>query len=79
MKKGSALHMLAQVLMVIGGLNWGLVGLGSLLETNLNVVNLLLGRWALVENIVYLVVGVAAVVGLLGLFMYCKPSEKGAE
>ncbi len=51
-----------KVLLAIGGLNWGLVGVQMLLDngTNLNVVNLLLGNWPVVEAIVYLVVGVAA-------------------
>jgi uncharacterized membrane protein YuzA (DUF378 family) len=56
----------SSVLMGIGGLNWGLVGLGMLIGTNLNVVNLLLGRWPVVEAIVYLVVAVATVVALMG-------------
>jgi len=47
-------------LLVIGGLNWGLVGLGYFLNTDLNVVNMLLGAWAAVENLVYVVVGLAA-------------------
>lgn len=48
-------------LLVIGGLNWGLVAVGYFLGQNLNVVNLILGSWPLVENVVYLVVGLAAV------------------
>ena len=48
------------LLVVIGGLNWGLVGLGGFLGKNLNVVNLLLGQWPQAEWIVYLLVGVSA-------------------
>jgi uncharacterized membrane protein YuzA (DUF378 family) len=49
-------------LLVIGGLNWGLVGLAGLLggDNNWNVVNLLLGSWSALENLVYVVVGLAA-------------------
>jgi uncharacterized membrane protein YuzA (DUF378 family) len=50
------------VLVTIGGINWGLIGLGMLLGTDLNVVNMLLGTWPMVEAIVYLLVGVSAVV-----------------
>lgn len=56
----------AWVLVIIGGLNWGLVGLGMLMHTNLNVVNLLVGSWPVVEAIIYLLVGIATVVKLFG-------------
>lgn len=58
-------------LLVVGGLNWGLVGLGYFFKTNLNVINILLGSWPVVENIVYIVVGLCALwVG------YAKMSKK---
>ena len=38
------LHGIAFVLVVIGGLNWGLVALGSWAGSNWNVVNLLFGH-----------------------------------
>ena len=53
--------MLVLILVFVGGLNWGLVGLGMFLDMNLNVVNMLLGAWPLVEAIVYLLVGIAAI------------------
>ena len=46
--------------LVIAGVIWGLVGLGYFLNTNLNVINLILGSWPAVENIVYILVGVCA-------------------
>jgi uncharacterized membrane protein YuzA (DUF378 family) len=52
---------IARLLVIVGGLNWGLVGIGGLMGTNLNVVNLLLGSMPMVESIVYLLVGVATV------------------
>jgi uncharacterized protein len=58
---------LAWILVVIGGLNWGLVGLGMLFGgSNLNVVNMLLGSWPMVEGIVYLLVGIATLVAVFG-------------
>ncbi len=58
---------LAWVLVIIGGLNWGLVGLGWLFGgKNWNVVNLILGGIPTVEGIVYLLVGVSAVVMAIG-------------
>ena len=74
-KSTSPLQTVAYALMAIGGLNWGLYGLGMLIERNLNVVNLLLGNWPAVEAIVYLLVGVATVVSLFG----CMGSKKEME
>jgi uncharacterized membrane protein YuzA (DUF378 family) len=51
----------AYILVLIGALNWGLVGLGGFLGQNLNVVNLLLGTWPTVEWIVYILVGISAI------------------
>lgn len=53
--------MLCKLLLIIGGLNWGLVGLGMLMTKNLNVVNMLLGSWPMAEAIVYLLVGLSAI------------------
>ena len=60
--------MIGKVLLIVGGLNWGLVGLSMLMGKmeSWNVVNMLLGGWPMVEGVVYLLVGVAAVVGLFG-------------
>ncbi len=54
------------LLVFVGGLNWGLVGLGMLMGSDWNVVKMLLGSWPMVEGIVYLLVGVAAVMMLIG-------------
>jgi uncharacterized membrane protein YuzA (DUF378 family) len=54
------LHIIALILLVIGGLNWGLVGTGGFVGGNWNVVNLLLGAWPVVEWIVYILVGLSA-------------------
>lgn len=47
--------MLAFVLVIVGGLNWGLTALGW------NVVNMILGSWPMVEQVVYILVGLSAV------------------
>jgi uncharacterized membrane protein YuzA (DUF378 family) len=56
-----ALHMVTYILLFVGGLNWGLVGLGGFFNGNWNVVNLVLGQWPVVEWIVYVLVGLSAV------------------
>ncbi len=60
------MHKTVMVLLLVGGLNWGLVGLGMLLGSDWNVVGMLLGGWPTVLAIVYLLVGVAAVMSLFG-------------
>ncbi len=57
---------ISYILVIVGALNWGLVAIGGFLGTNLNVVNLLLGSWPMVEWIVYLLVGLAGVYMLVG-------------
>lgn len=74
MKDKSPLCLVSMVLLVVGGLNWGLTGLGMLLKSNLNVVNLLFGSWPTVEAVVYLLVGLAAVKVLVA-----KAMGKGCE
>jgi len=49
----------ALALVVIGAVNWGLVGLGMFLETDLNLVNLLFGASPVLEAAIYLIVGLA--------------------
>lgn len=57
-----SLHYTAFVLTVIGALNWGLVGLGGFAGGDWNVVRALLGSWPQVEMIVYVLVGLSALV-----------------
>lgn len=59
--KKCGMHWISWLLAVIGGLNWGLVGVGYFAGGNWNVVNLLLGSWPMVEAIVYVLVGLAAI------------------
>ena len=63
---GCVVKKTAKVLLIIGGLNWGLVGVGMLVNSNFNIVNLLLGSWPTVEAIVYILVGLSAIVKLVG-------------
>lgn len=55
----ATLKTVAWWLAVIGALNWGLVGLGYFMGSDLNLVSMLLGSWPEVENLVYLLVGVS--------------------
>lgn len=51
-----ALNLLALVLVVVGGVNWGLVGL-----LQFDLVATLLGAGSMLANIVYILVGLSAV------------------
>ena len=53
--KLNALDWIAMVLMIVGGLNWGLVGVADV-----NLVEWLLGRSTLATRVVYVAVGIAA-------------------
>lgn len=55
-----------KILLIVGGLNWGLYGIGMFLGMNLNLVNLIFGSMPVIEYIVYVVVGVCAVVEIFG-------------
>lgn len=59
-------------LIVIGGINWGLVGLGGLMNTDLNVVHMIVGSWPMVESIVYIAVGLATINKALKICKCCK-------
>ncbi len=55
------LHMVVFLLTIVGALNWGLVGLGSFFGFDGNLVHLLLGSWSVVENVVYILVGLSGI------------------
>ncbi len=64
-------------LVMIGALNWGLVGLGGFFGGDWNVVNLLLGSVEWLESLVYLLVGLSAVMMLVGCkCKKCKAAPK---
>lgn len=59
-----SLHCVSFALVIVGALNWGLVAVGAYMGVNLNIVSLLLGTWPVAEGVVYLLVGIAAVIVL---------------
>ncbi|MDP3956119.1 MAG: DUF378 domain-containing protein [bacterium] len=61
-------HKIAWLLAIIGGINWGLVGLGDLIGSaaNWNVVEKLLDKWPTLLAIVYLLVGISALLLIFG-------------
>lgn len=58
-------------LVIIGGINWGLVGL-----FNYNLVDSLFGTMSLISRVIYTLVGVAAI-WAIAFFGYGKALERG--
>ena len=73
--------MTACILLWIGGLNWGLVGLGWVVGggADWNVVHMLLGSWPTVEGIVYILVGLAALYEIFTHKKTCKMCGSGSS
>jgi len=59
---------IGKILLIIGGINWGLIGIGMLMNADWNVVKIVLGNGSLptLEAIVYILVGIAAVMKIFG-------------
>ncbi len=61
------LHMVAYILLWVGGLNWGLVGL-----FDFNLVETILGSGSVITNLVYVLVGAATVYVIATHMKDCK-------
>ena len=62
MGKMNALDWIAFVLVVVGGLNWGLVGF-----FNFDLVATIFGDMSIISRIVYALVGLAALYGIFAI------------
>ena len=60
------LHTITMILLVIGGLNWGLTAF------NYNVVEMLLGSWPVLVKTVYVLVGLSAIYEVFTHKSNCK-------
>lgn len=63
---------ITKILVIIGALNWGLVG-----ALNVNLVTKLVGAWQMAERGVYVLVGLAGVMMLVSLAKGCKSCSSG--
>ncbi len=68
-----ALHMVAWILVIVGALNWGLVG-----ALNFNLVMYLLGV-GIAAKVVYVLVGLSAIYELVTHKQTCKACSSGAS
>ena len=71
MMKMNALDWIAFILVIIGGLNWGLVGL-----FNYDAVSILLGSIPMLTNIIFDLVGLAAVYMLVAGYIKMMKNKK---
>lgn len=69
-----ALHVIAWILLIIGGLNWLLVGIG-----NWDVVALIFGAGSVVSKIIYILVGLSALVSLFTHKKSCKDCDSASS
>ncbi len=51
---------IARILLLVGGLNLGLVGVGMLVDNDLNVIKMVIGSMPVLEAVVYVLVGLSA-------------------
>lgn len=72
------LHLVAWILLVIGGLNWLLVGLGGFMGADWNVVAMILGSMPQVESLVYVLVGLSAVYEVVTHKTNCRNCGSGS-
>jgi hypothetical protein len=66
-KNLSVLDWIAVILVIVGGLNWGLVGVADL-----NVVDAIFGAMSVISQIVYILVGVSALYLLLTVGKFAR-------
>ncbi|KPJ67252.1 MAG: hypothetical protein AMJ43_05120 [Coxiella sp. DG_40] len=69
MKKFSFIDWIALILVIIGGLNWGVVGL-----FDINLVNLIFGEMTILSRVIYIVVGLAS---LYTIYFLAKAAKIG--
>lgn len=62
MKKMSVLDWICAILIIIGGLNWGLIGF-----FNFNLISLIFGDMSIITRIIYALVGLAALYTIYAL------------
>jgi len=60
-------HKIAYALVIVGALNWGLLGL-----FDFNLVSTIFGAWPWVEKLIYILVGLSAVFEAMVHMTYCK-------
>jgi uncharacterized membrane protein YuzA (DUF378 family) len=71
------MHMVAWILVMVGAINWGLIGLGGFMGADWNIVGMILGSWPQVLWLVYILVGASAVYEIVMHKNLCKMCGSG--
>lgn len=71
------LHMLTFILVMVGGVNWLLIGLGGFAGSDWNIVHMIFGTMPQVEWLVYVLVGLSAVVEIVKHKSLCRMCGSG--
>lgn len=66
------LSMIAWVLLIIGGLNWGLVGLADI-----DLVATIFGAGSVISRIIYIIIGLSGIWGIYCCLTCCKDKCSG--
>jgi len=64
------LDIIAVILLIIGGLNWGIIGLADI-----NVINMIFTGTG-IERIIYILVGLSAIWKIICLAGWCYPKDR---
>ena len=67
--KRNWLDIVALILIIIGGINWGLVGF-----FNFNLITFIIGKASIIARIIFAIVGLAAIYSLI-LFFKLNPND----
>ncbi len=65
--KSKSIQSISQILLIIGGINWGLVGL-----LDINLVSALFGDMTSLSRVIYTIVGLAGIYALMDMCNMCK-------
>jgi len=74
----NALDWITLALVIVGAINWGLVGAGMLIDANWNLVEMIFGSIPTLEAAIYLLVGLAGLYELyFGYQLYAGATRPG--
>jgi hypothetical protein len=69
------IHMVAFILLIIGGLNWLLYAF----DESYNLVGMIFGSMPVVEKVIYILIGLSAVYELVSHKAQCRACRSGAH
>ena len=65
------IHKICLILMIVGGINWGLVGL-----FDFDLVTTITGGYNMVSRVIYVVIAIASIINILLLFIDFSKRDK---